>query len=355
MSALIRLLIIDHDPGTRLRYQAVLEELGYSSVFAASGAEARQRIGANEVDGVIANSLAPGLDLLDLAGCPGAAGASPSLLVFSTAAEGAGHPPARCLWLRQPVTPVELHLALDCVLNYAGRLRKSAPFVDQKAIFAHEFRSPLASIRMTVDTLGQGYYGGLLPQQEEAVERIERNVGYLEDTLNCVEDLHELEARPIVATGKSVETVELGAEVVAPILARPDYRDNHKRMSLSLAVSEPLRVVAEPRLLAIVVNNLINNAIKYGQAGTDIAVRIDRAGERAILSVRNEGIGIPATDMKRLFTRFGRLKQPGSEGIKGSGLGLYLCRRIVSLLGGSIEASSEPGKYAEFRVALSIV
>lgn len=355
MSAAIRLLIVDPDPGTRLRYQAIVEDDGYACRFAASGDEARLRLGENEVDGVVASTLARGLELLDLPGSPGAAGAQPCLLVFSPAGEGDAHRPAQCLWLRQPVTPVELKLALEAVLHFAGKRRKSAPFLDQKALFAHEFRSPLAAIRMSVDTLGKGYYGELLPAQHEAFARIERNCGYLEDTLDCVEDLHEIETRPIVAGGKRVDSVELGADVVAPILARPEYRDNDKGMSFSLAASEPLRVVGEARLLAIVVNNLINNALKYGRAGSEIAVRIDRVGERARLSVRNEGIGIPAADMKRLFTRFGRLKQPGSEGIKGSGLGLYLCRRIVSLLGGSIDARSAEGEYAEFVVSLAIV
>ena len=120
----------------------------------------------------------------------------------------------------------------------------------------------------------------------------------------------------------------------------------------TLGESEPATVAGDPRLLRIVFNNLINNAIKYGRAGTPIEVKFYRSGAQAVFSVRNEGIGIPANDMARLFRRFGRLRQPGSEGIKGSGLGLYLCHRIVALLGGSIEVKSEAGKYAEFHVSL---
>ena len=114
-----------------------------------------------------------------------------------------------------------------------------------------------------------------------------------------------------------------------------------------------MRVIGHWGLLRIVPKNLINNAIKYGRRDTAIQIRVAQAGRQAMLSVRKEGLGIPAADRGRLFQRFGRLRLPGNEGIKGSGLGLYLCRRIIELFGGSIEVRSEPGQYAEFRVFLT--
>ena len=258
-------------------------------------------------------------------------------------------PPRQCVWLRLPITDKQLRITLDMLFNTTGKLGER-PHLDEAAILAHEFRSPLASLRTTAETLHKGYYGELSASQQAAVESIERNSGYLQDTIHCVGHMYQLENRPV--TGVE-EVVDLLAEVVEPVLGRPEYRDNRKGMSLTLHAPEPLRVVGNWGLLRIVLKNLINNAIKYGRRETEIQIRVEQSGRQAMLSVRNEGLGIPAADMGRLFQRFGRLRLPGSEGIKGSGLGLYLCRRIVELFGGSIAVQSEPGKCAEFRVFLN--
>ncbi|HYN77944.1 MAG TPA: sensor histidine kinase, partial [Lamprocystis sp. (in: g-proteobacteria)] len=200
--------------------------------------------------------------------------------------------------------------------------------------------------------LHKGYYGALSASQQAAVESIERNCGYLQDTINCVGHMYQLENKPIAGVQ---EVVDLLTEVIEPVLGRPEYRENHKGMRLTLHAPEPTRVIGNAGLLRIVLKNLISNAIKYGHRDTDIQVRIEQADRQAMMCVRNAGLGIPGADLGRLFQRFGRLRLPGSEGIKGSGLGLYLCRRIVELFGGSIMVQSEQGEYAEFRVFLNRV
>ncbi|WP_295454495.1 HAMP domain-containing sensor histidine kinase [uncultured Thiodictyon sp.] len=344
------LLLLDHDLSIRQRYATILQEEGCVCESVLTCQELLWRLGHPGIDGVIASSMAPGLEGLDLAGAPGPA---PCLLLFSlTPASGAQREPCRpasCLWLRQPVTDKQFRIALEMVFSTAANVGER-PHLDEAAVLAHEFRSPLASLRTTAETLHKGYYGALSPSQQTAIESIERNSGYLQDTINCVGHMYELENKPIAVVA---EAVELVTEVVAPILGRPEYRDNRTGMRLTLHAPEPLRVTGHRGLLRIVVKNLINNAIKYGHRDTEIQIRIEQAGRQALLSVRNEGIGIPAADLGRLFQRFGRLRLPGSEGIKGSGLGLYLCRRIVELFGGTIVVQSQAGKYAEFRVFLN--
>jgi hypothetical protein len=346
----IHVLLLDHDSRIRQRYAALLEEEGCVCEFALSGQEVLWRLGHPGIDGVIASSTAPGLKALDLAGSPGP---SPCLLLFSVTSEcGAQREPCRppsCLWLHQPVTDKQFRLALALMFG-AGDRGGEGPHLDEAAILAHEFRSPLASLRTTAEILHKGYYGELSTPQQAAVESIERNAGYLQDTINCVGHMYELENKPISV---AEEVVDLMAEVVEPVLAQSEYRDNRKCMRLTLHASEPLRIIGDWGLLRIVLRNLINNAIKYGQRETEIQIRVEPSGRQAMIGVRNEGIGIPAADIGRLFQRFGRLRLPGSEGIKGSGLGLYLCRRIVELFGGWIEVQSEVGKYAEFRVFLN--
>ncbi|MCU0244632.1 MAG: ATP-binding protein, partial [Acidobacteria bacterium] len=111
-------------------------------------------------------------------------------------------------------------------------------------------------------------------------------------------------------------------------------------------------IEGDPNLLKILVANLVNNAVKYGAEGTPVRVRLTARDGELVLAVRNEGVGIPKEDMPRLFKRFERLKQKGTEGVKGSGLGLYISKTVVDKHKGRIWVEGEPGKWVIFLVAL---
>ena len=109
---------------------------------------------------------------------------------------------------------------------------------------------------------------------------------------------------------------------------------------------------ADPMRLDIIIGNLIDNAIKYSPAGGDITVQLSIAGELALVSVRDLGIGIAPEDMNRLFVRFSRLV-PETD-VPGTGLGLYLARELARLHGGDIVAVSKPGEGSEFTLSLPL-
>jgi len=102
-----------------------------------------------------------------------------------------------------------------------------------------------------------------------------------------------------------------------------------------------------------VVNNLVSNAIKYSPDGGDIVVTMQRRDRLAVVSIRDQGQGIPEEDQERLFERYFRGSAEGGE-IKGLGLGLYVTRRIIEAHGGSISVSSKPNKGTEFRFILPL-
>jgi CheY-like chemotaxis protein len=104
------------------------------------------------------------------------------------------------------------------------------------------------------------------------------------------------------------------------------------------------------------IRDVVKNALQARKAnGTAVKVRLESRGGEAVLSIHNEGVGIPQEEIeKRLFKRFERLRQKGTEGVKGSGLGLYICKTIVENHGGRIWAESEPGTWVRFSVALPI-
>jgi signal transduction histidine kinase len=106
--------------------------------------------------------------------------------------------------------------------------------------------------------------------------------------------------------------------------------------------------------IATVVGNLVSNAVKYSPAGSRIAVNLEAGEHEATVAVADRGIGIKPDDLPRLFTRFGRINDPRSRGVPGTGLGLYLSRELARLHGGDITVVSEPGQGSTFTLRLPV-
>lgn len=254
-------------------------------------------------------------------------------------------------YIPKPFTPDEIkEVVRNAVQARAGNAE--AKMIDLLAIVSHELKSPLATVQTTAETLYRGYFGKLEPAQQKIVETILRNCAYLEDVIRSYIDLSKMEIDDLASFQKEMR---IGAEAVAETTAVPEIKDNLRRMPIVVEVKEDPPVLGDSQLLKIVVRNLVNNAIKYGREGTPVQVTLERKGGEAVLTVRNEGVGISPEDIQnRLFKKFERLKQKGTEGVKGSGLGLYICKKIVDKHGGRIWAEGEQGSWIAFHVALPV-
>jgi signal transduction histidine kinase len=114
----------------------------------------------------------------------------------------------------------------------------------------------------------------------------------------------------------------------------------------------PLRVSADRDRLEQAVLNLLSNAVKYSPDGGTVHLRVERAGERFLVHVRDEGIGMSQETLDQLFTKFFRADNTATRGIGGTGLGLALVREIAEAHGGTVEARSELGKGSELTLVL---
>jgi signal transduction histidine kinase len=131
----------------------------------------------------------------------------------------------------------------------------------------------------------------------------------------------------------------------------------HREMVAGSKITEriataPIRMVGDSKLLFQVFSNLLANAIKYSPGGGTIDVDADIATDVVVVAIADHGIGIPRTDLDRLFERYHR----GSNvsGIVGTGVGLYLVKMAVDMHGGSVEVESQEGKGSRFTVRLPI-
>ena len=114
----------------------------------------------------------------------------------------------------------------------------------------------------------------------------------------------------------------------------------------------PLTVRGDPDRLGQVLVNLLHNALKFSPPGRSVTVRVEPAGEEVILSVIDEGPGVPRTDQVRIFERFYKVDRARPRTGGGTGLGLSIARHIVDAHNGRIWVESEEGRGASFRVAL---
>ncbi len=230
-------------------------------------------------------------------------------------------------------------------------LRREADLLNRQQNFlaavSHELRSPLASLRLTTETLllrdlVATDRKALLERNLEDLRRLERMVGNLLETTR----LEQARAAP------RREPVDL-ADAVAQAFAELGHRDDGSdAVDIEVRVEEGLRLLADPVGLGTVLRNLIGNAVESAaQGGSRVEVAARRLGGKVELEVVDDGVGFEASESRRLFEKFYR---PGSElrrDKKGSGLGLYLVRGFVALDGGEVEASSDgPGRGAAFRV-----
>ncbi len=252
-------------------------------------------------------------------------------------------------YIPKPFTPEEIREVIKNALE--ARAGKQRTMLDLMAIVSHELKSPVSALHTTASTLYKGYFGQLSPEQMKLLETIIRNCEYLEDIIRSYLDLSRMELNQLDSFKEEIYFVR---DVVDEVLDLPEVRENTRSMTVVKDFSEDVKISGDPRLLRILVRNLISNAIKYGYEGTEIRLGLEVNSEEMIFSVYNQGVGIKPEDGQRLFRKFERLKQKGTEGVKGSGLGLYICKKIVESHGGRIWYESEPGSWVKFYVSLPL-
>jgi PAS domain S-box-containing protein len=218
------------------------------------------------------------------------------------------------------------------------------------ALLAHELRNPLAPIRYAL--AGNKKAGGTSEQRKRAEEIIERQVTHMSRLLDDLLDISRI-SRGTLELKKSPTdlTLAVGAAIET---ARPVLDAKHHTLSLDLPKAA-VRLTADPVRLAQAFSNLLINAAKYTDPGGHIQLRAAEEGHEVVVTIRDNGIGISADMMPRLFTLFSQAQTALGRAEGGLGIGLSLVRGVLTLHGGSVEARSDgPGTGSEFIVRLPI-
>lgn len=211
----------------------------------------------------------------------------------------------------------------------------------------HELKTPLTSIRGYVELLRSA------PRDPETArsfyEIIEIEAERLQKLTDDLLQLSEIEnARPEVDSPPALLR-EITEKVAASLLPEADARN----IAIHPLVGE-VKVRADSRRIYQLMKNLMENAVKYNRDGGEVRVSADVEGERAVIRVRDTGIGIPEEHLERIFERFYRVDKGRSREQGGTGLGLSIVKHIVSLYGGEVWAKSELDVGTTFTVCLPV-
>ena len=355
------ILLADDNADMRQYVQRLLGR-EHEVVAVADGEEALRRAREEQFDLVLADVMMPRLDGFGLlAGLRSDERTKtlPIILLSARAGEEAqveGMEAGADDYLVKPFSAKELlarvdaHLRLQRIRREAEQsLRESDRRKDEfLAMLAHELRNPLAPIRNAAHVLKVA--GPLDDRQQWAREVIERQTQQLTRLVDDLLDVSRITRGKVALAREPLDLATIVNRAVETSLPLIEAR----RHQLDLALPpEPVRVDGDLTRLVQVVGNLLNNAAKYTDEGGYIRLEAAQEDGKAVIRVRDNGMGVPADLLPHVFDLFSQADRSLDRSQGGLGIGLTLVRRLVELHGGEVEARSEgPGQGSEFVVRL---
>jgi signal transduction histidine kinase len=226
------------------------------------------------------------------------------------------------------------------IVLFMGALPELSAYQELRAGFtaavSHELRTPLARLLALLEST-------TLPgaDVEELVEQARQEVQQTRDLIDDVLFLGELETgREVVSLGRT-----RALPIVEEVVAAYADRAAHAEVRLVAAGGEAVELPLRPRMIRVVVENLVANAIRYSGPGATCTISVLQEGASQVLVVSDDGAGVQEHDLPRLFERFYRADQARSS--RGTGLGLAIVKHIVTAAGGTVEATGAPGQGLE--------
>jgi signal transduction histidine kinase len=218
---------------------------------------------------------------------------------------------------------------------------------DFLAMFSHKLKHPLTSVSVRLDMMDQGKYGPVPPAMADALKIAVAKIRELSDLIEKVLAYAAITATELERAGQLVVLADLVGRTRERVAQR--YPDRQVQWVFSLPPNLP-HARAPEELLSIVVDNLLDNAVKFaGRKDVSVEVGAQEVADRYLrVSVRDNGPGIRTQDRDQVFSDFTQLEETFTGNITGIGLGLATAKRLVESWGGQIDFESDPGRGATF-------
>ena len=371
------ILIVDDEPGIRIGCRRALEPAGYRVEEASSFKQGQEKLASAMYDLVLLDVMLPdgrGIDLL-----PDIVAKDPETVTIIVTGYATVEMAVNAIkrgaydFISKPFTSDLLLLTVEQGLEKrrlsleAKRLRKieieAGELARQKAeaerlgtfkaqfalTVAHELRAPVAGAQSLLRTLTNGLVGEFTEKQNNILQRLESR---LDELLVLINDLLTLARSKNLTEDAPLEKIPL-QPAIQKILGQFEAMAQEKDISLHLQESGVVtNVYASEDGLAIIFTNLVSNAIKYSREGGAIKIKVEPKDQLVLVSVEDEGIGIPQESLPKIGEEFFRASNAKSSGITGTGLGLSIIQQYLDHFGGDFSIDSQEGQGTTITVRL---
>jgi signal transduction histidine kinase len=261
-------------------------------------------------------------------------------------------------YLFKPFHPKELTTRVRGILTgvserkraemLALQQQKAQQTRDFMSTLAHDMQVPLLGSSRVFEMLLDGKLGEVPDDIRTLIGQIQDRNKFLLNITDCLLEIYRYESGGKDLEFSNVDSKNLVNEVVANFAKAAE----EKKITVRCTAEESMqKVTADEKAMRLLLTHLIDNAIKYGAEGSSVQIRQEEDGDDLVLEVVNTGSYIDEDSRKMLFDKFWR-GQPGKRFVANTGLGLYLCKRIVDAHGGTIECESSEDTVTTFRVTM---
>lgn len=218
-----------------------------------------------------------------------------------------------------------------------------------EAVAAHQLKVPLTSNKWGLSYILSGGLGEVPASQREILQTVFENN---ERAIRIANDI--LTAQGVeLGSVQELGTVDLG-DLAQKVMAEFESEASSKKIALQISQGPQVKVLATKDGMSYVFENIIGDALKYTQEGGKISVSLTKQDQSVIISISDTGIGIPDEEQWRIFEKFFRAKNAQEYDLDGTGLGLYVSKKIVESFGGEIWFKSKEGQGTTFLISLPV-
>ncbi|MDB5163738.1 MAG: hypothetical protein JWS12_356 [Candidatus Saccharibacteria bacterium] len=215
------------------------------------------------------------------------------------------------------------------------------------SLASHQLRTPATAVKQYVGMLSHGYVGELTKEQLDmlgvAYRNNERQLEIIEDLLRVA----KVDAGKVYLDKSSCDVV---VKIEEAINGQSILFENRGQAVIFDKPDTKMIASIDPKLMLMVLENILDNAGKYSQEGKPVTITIHQNKTYTIITIKDHGVGIRKSDQKKLFKKFSRIDNPLSASVKGTGLGLYWAKKVLDLHEGSIKVTSSLKAGSTFEV-----